>query len=559
MLWDALKHAGDWGRLHHIASVLIRYGFGDLVHKAGLARALEQAGEILHWKHARQLSDMGSAERLRRALEELGPTFVKLGQLLATRVDLLPPDWVVELEKLQDTVPAVAFDELKPQLEEDLGAPPEEVFATLATEPIAAASIAQVHRASLADGQQVVLKIRRPGIRRQIESDLRLMARFAEALERNVAEARRFRPTELLRQFTRSLRRELDLAQEMRNAERIAANFSGDARIVIPRCYWQWTGERLNVQRYVEGIRGRDLDAVDAAGLNRRHLAALGAEAVLNMVIRDGLFHADPHLGNCFFLSEERIAFVDFGMVGRLADDRRDQVLALFYGLVNRRTDSVVDILVEWAGDNAIDSDALAVDVDGFLDTYHGLALQALNISAMLGDLLVIMREHELVLPPDLALLIKVFITLDGVGRRLDPDFNVVEQVSPLLTQAMAQRYHPEQLFKRGVRHLNQLALIAGDLPRDMRKLLKAVRRGALQIHVDVTHLERFGHQLDRAASRITVGLVTAALIVGTAIVATIPVKDTLFGLPLLGLLGFIGAALGGAWLLLSIWRGRKN
>ena len=279
MLWQALTAVRDLARLHDIASILIRYGFGDIVRRMGLANALERAGRALHWNEADQLAHLPPPARVRRALEEMGPTFVKFGQVLATRVDLFEPEWIAEFGKLQDSAPAAPWADIRQQLCEDLGAPPEEVFAAFDPEPLAAASIAQVHRARLEDGSEVVVKVRRPGIRPIIEADLRWLARLAQLVEGESPELRAFRPQEVVRQFTQSLRRELDFAGECRNAEHIAENFSGytdpdsparpqsgetgapeaapeaaPAIIVIPRVYWQWTGERVCVQEFIAGI-----------------------------------------------------------------------------------------------------------------------------------------------------------------------------------------------------------------------------------------------------------------------------------------------------------------
>ena len=257
MLWEALGAARDLGRVHDIAAVLIRYGFGDLVQRLGMARALERAGKVLHLGGQDDIARLEPAARVRRALEELGPTFVKLGQILATRADLFPPEWIAEFGKLQDAAPAVPFEAIHAQLAEDLGEAPESIFSELDPTPLAAASLAQVHRAKLADGTPVALKVRRPGIRPVIEADLRLLGRLAEIVEAEAPDLRRYRPREVVRQFAHSLRRELDFSAEGRNAERIAASFAAQPEISVPRIYWQWTGERLNVQDFIEGVPGR--------------------------------------------------------------------------------------------------------------------------------------------------------------------------------------------------------------------------------------------------------------------------------------------------------------
>ena len=556
MLWQAIGAVRDLGRLHDIASVLIRYGFGDLVRRIGMAGVLERAGRALHWHEPEELARLEPPARVRRALEDLGPSFIKLGQILATRVDLFPAEWIAEFSKLQDAAPALPFDALRPQLTEDLGAPPETVFARIETQALAAASLAQVHRAWLADGTAAILKVRRPGIRPIVEADLRLLARLAEIVELEAPELRRYRPREVVRQYTLSLRRELDFSAEGRSAERIAAHFAAQPEIVVPRIHWPWTGERLNVQDYVEGIPGRDLAAVDAAGLDRKLLARRGAQAVLKMMLEDGFFHADPHPGNVFYLPENRIAFIDFGMVGRLSEERRYQLALLLHGLVGRDAEKVADVLRDWSGGADVDSETLLPEIDAFVDQYHGVALKNLDLSAMLADLVAILREHRLALPSDLALLIKAFISLEGMGRQLDPDFDMAGEAAPYIERVLLVHAAPAALIKRGWRTLGSaLALIAG-LPQDLRQLLRSARRGKLQVQVEVLPLKQFGDRLDRAASRLAISIVTAALIVGSAIVMSVEREPVLPGLPSFGLLGFLAAVIGGIWVLLSIRRG---
>jgi ubiquinone biosynthesis protein len=583
MLWQALTAVRDIGRLHDIASILIRYGFGDMVRRMGMANALERAGRALHWNEAEELAHMDPPARVRRAMEALGPTFVKLGQLLATRVDLFEPEWIAEFSRLQDSAHTATYEGIHQQLTEDLGAAPEVVFAAFDPEPLAAASMAQVYRARLEDGTEVVVKVRRPGIRLTVEADLRWMARLAELAESESPELRAFQPREVVRQFTQSLRRELDFASECRNAERIAQNFAtytgfnGDSVpkakvvgapaqgvappapqepiIVIPRVFWQWTSERVCVQEFIAGISGRQLERVDQAGLDRQVLARRGAQAVLKMIVEDGFFHADPHPGNVFYLPGNRIAFIDFGMVGRLSEARRDQLMRLLLGLVQHEPQRVADVMIEWTGDGATDEDGLTLEIQAFVQQYHGVALKQLRLGAMLTDLVTILRQHQLRLPPDLSLLIKAFVSLEGMGHELDPDFNMAAEAMPLLQKTLRARYAPNAVLQRGWHGVKDMLSLLSGLPQDVSRLLRAAKRGRLEIHIDVLHLKRLGNQLDSAANRLVVGVVVAALIIGSSIVMTVPGGPTLLGLPFFGLLGFVGALLGSLWLLVSIWR----
>ncbi len=559
MLWETLNAARDLGRLHDIASILIRYGFSDVVRRLGMANALERAGKVLHWKEAGELTQLTPPARVRRALEEMGTTFIKLGQILATRMDLFSPEWIAEFEKLQDHAPSVPFAQIKQQLQEDLGTSLEDIFAELMSKPLAAASIAQVHRARLQSGDEVIIKVRRPGIRPVVEADLRLLRRLAKIMEDDFSEMRRFNPSEVVRQFTLSLRRELDLAAECRNAERIAGNFTAHPGIVIPKVYWAWTSERVNVQEYINGIPGRDLEAIDQAGLDRKILAQRGAQAVLKMILEDGFFHADPHQGNLFYLPENRIAIIDFGMVGRLSTERRTQVVDLLHGLIEKEAERVIEILLDWAGTAEINLESLKLEIEDLVDQYHGVSLKELNINTILADLTTLLRDYHLALPPDLTLLTKSLISLEGMGRQLDPEFDLVTEFSPFLRRALLARYAPDALAKKGWQVVAGGLDILTGLPQDLRHLLRSARSGRLQMHVDVTQLQHFGNQLDRATSRLTMGVVIAALIIGSSIVMTVEHGPKLLGLPLFGLLGFTGAAIAGIWLLISIRRSGRN
>ena len=560
-MWESLGTVRDLGRLQEIAGVLIRYGFGDMVRRIGMSAALERTGRMLHWDDPEAMAHMAPPERVRCALQDLGPTFVKLGQVMATRVDLLTPEWTTELGKLQNAVPALPFAQVRPQLVEDLGADPEAVFERLEEAPLAAASLAQTHRAWLADGSAVVLKVRRPGIRDTVEADLRLMARLAEIVEERAPDLRRYHPAEVVQQFSVSLRRELDFAAEARNAERIAANFAGHDEVVVPQVYWEWTSERLNVQECLQGIAGTDLAAVDAAGLDRAQLAATGADIVLKMVLEDGFFHADPHPGNIFYLPDGRIGVIDFGMVGRVSEQRRFQIVQLLHGLVERESAPVADVLMEWGeGGGEVDEARLQADVGAFVDQYRGVPLKDLHMGLMLTDVTTILRDNGLSLPPDLALMIKAFLTLEGMGRQLDPDFDMAGAARPFLQRVVLQRYSPRTLLKRGRRTALDAMELVGDLPRELRRLLRTARRGRLHMQVEVTSLKAFGEQVDRAANRLTMGVITAALVVGSSIVMNSAGGGVSSRwLLALGVLGFVGAGLIGLWILLSIWRSGRR
>jgi ubiquinone biosynthesis protein len=430
--------------------------------------------------------------------------------LIRRGLGLFGPDWIAEFEHLHSQVPALPLEQLRPQLREDLGGEPEEVFARFDVEPLAAGSIAQVHRAQLKDGTEVVVKIRRPGITEVIEADRRLLARLAALAEAEMAALKPYHPQQLVREFARSLRRELDLTAE--------------------------------------------------AGFDRPLLARRGAHAVLKMIVEDGFFHADPHSGNLFYLSGNRIAFIDFGMVGRLSARRREELLDLLLDLVERQPKAVAEVLLDWTGDeHGLNLAQLESEIEVFVDQYHGTPLAQLHLGQMMADISAILREHHLGLPPDLALLLKAFISLEGMGRGLDPGFHMTTEALPLLRQVVRAGYRPQLLAARAWQTLRRTLTVVEQLPHDVSRLLRNARRGRLQVNIELAHLKRVGDQIDRAANRLAMVLVISALIIGASIVMTVRGGPTLFGLPAFGFLGFGGAVLGGLWLVRAIWRSSRG
>lgn len=549
----------DFGRLREIAGILIYYGWGDIVKRLRLANLIERAGSVLHYKQSDQVMHLPPEVRVRLALQDLGPTFVKLGQVLATRPDVFPPDWIQEFSRLQDEVPPDPFEELLPELEKVLGRSPFEVFSDLQTEAVAGASIAQVHLAQLPDGTPVVLKIRRPGVRESIDADLRLLSHLVRLLESEMPEFRRFQAGRIVAQFSKSLRRELDLEREGRNTDRFAQNFTDDPNIVFAKVYWEFTSESLLVMEHIVGVPGNDLDGIRQAGMDMKKLAKNGADAILKMVLIDGFFHADPHPGNVFYLPGERLAIIDCGMVGRISHQRRDQIADLLAALVARDIESLKDILIGWAGDAPVDDEKLAADVDELVFNYDSTPLKQVRFGVLLNELMTVMRENHLLVPPDLTMLFKALITLEGLGRQLDPDFQIVQHLTPFVRQVIINRYLPATLAKKGWRGLSSVMDVAAALPRDLSRLMRDARRGRLKIDLDLKRLDHFGHQLDHSTNRLTLGMITAALIIGSSIVMTVKGGPTLLGLPAFGFLGFFLASLFGVWLILSIWRSGRD
>lgn len=557
MLRETLSVVRDLPRLHDIATVLIRYGWGDMVRILGLSHILERAGRLLHWQAASDTGHLDLPVRIRLALTELGPTFVKLGQVLATRVDMFPPSWIAEFEQLHSRVPAVPFSDIQPVLEQALGASLAEVFASFEQEAFAAASIAQVHRAVLKDGSRVVVKVRRPGIVPKIEADLRILGHFARLIELEMPDARRYHPLDIVFQLRRSLMRELDLVKEARNIDKFAHNFAADPTVRIPRVYWDYCSESVNVQEELTGVPANRLAEAGAAGMDLALLAERGGNAVLKMILLDGYFHADPHPGNVVFMPDNVVGMIDFGMVGRLTDRRREQLVDFLKALVFKDEEGLVNVLSLWAGDVEIDEERLGYDVSELMFGYDNLSLKDIQIGPLLSEVTALMRENNLSLPPDLTLMFKALITLEGLGRQLDPDFHMVDRLEPFLQAMVERRYTPEALLGRARHGLRELTEIVTGLPRDLAHLFRKARRGHFRVDLDLKRLDHFGVQLNQAANRLTMGILTASLVIGSSIIMTVP--DAPSSLSFLGQLGFFLAFANSVWILYSIWRSGKD
>lgn len=559
MLRETLSMVRDLPRLHEITSVLIRYGWGDVVRILGLARALERAGRLLHWQTSNEIQQLDLPIRIRLALTDLGPTFVKLGQILATRVDVFPPSWIAEFERLHSHVPPVPFDQLRDSLEAVWGRPVEEVFAEFDLDAFAAASIAQVHRAQLHDGTRVVVKVRRPHIEAKIEADLRLLTHLAKLLELEIHDSRRYHPVQIVAQLRRSLMRELDLVKEARNLDTFGQRFAEDPTVHIPRVYWDYCGSTVNVQEELLGVPGNEFERARVEGFDLPLLAARGADVVLKMILLDGFFHADPHPGNVIYQPGNVVGIMDFGMVGRVTDARREQLIDFLEAIIRKDEMGMLNILSIWSGDAEIDEAHLAYDLSEFVFSYDNLALKDIQVGPLLAEVTAIMRENNLALPPDLTLLFKALITLEGLGYQLDPDFHMVDHLTPFVRRVLEARYTPQALAKKARHGMQEMADVLFGLPRDIARLFRQARRGRLRIDLDLKRLDHFGGQLNQAANRLTMGVLTASLVIGSSIIMTVDAGPRLFDLPLFGLLGFLLAFFNSVWIVLSIWRSGKD
>ncbi|MFS7186937.1 ABC1 kinase family protein [Serratia proteamaculans] len=540
MLKMVLVTARDRARLKEISAVLIRYGLQDVIRLLGLGTLLSGGEGGSESQDSQTLP-----QRLRAALEALGPTFVKFGQILATRSDLLDSSWTDELDRLHSQASTLSWSELAPQITADLGASPHSLFAEFDETPLAAASMAQIYRARLHSGEAVVIKVLRPGLAKTIHADLRLLAYLAETVEQQSPALARYRPRQMVRALATALNHELDLTHEGNNCERVAQQFAQQPDVVIPKIYWQWSSKRLLVQEFLPGIAPENPQQLATAGFDGPLLAQRGAQAFMKMVLEHRLYHADPHPGNVMALADNRVGFIDFGMVGQLSERRRNQLLLLLQSIAERESGGIVNTLIAWSDSDPLDLLDLELAAQNFLDKQ---ASATLTLGKALTDLLVMAREHQLALPPDLVLLFKALITADGVLHRLDPNFDIIATLKPMLQQVMLQRYTPEAVRRRMLA-LGGEALDAGEeLPQTLRLLMRRLKRGQISADINLKNLDQLSKALERAAVTLAIAIVTAAFTLGLA-PYLMQSSLRLWGIPLFPALGAL-ACLGGVLLL---------
>jgi ubiquinone biosynthesis protein len=546
----------DLRRLNEVGRILWKYGFSDVVQRLDLGGP--DARGLFRIRVSAEIAALSPHERVRRALEEMGPTYVKLGQILATRVDLFPPDLIHELEKLQDRVPPVPWATLRPQVEKALGRSIDQVFTSIDESPLGSASMAQVHRARTRRGEDVVLKIQRPGISETIETDLRLMDYMARILHSQFVELRRYRPIELVEEFRRSLLRELDFTQEARNAERIAANLKVFDWVKVPRVYKQYSSATLNVQEFVDGIPARNIAAVEAAGLDRKLIARRGCKVVWKSIFEDGFFHADPHPGNIILLPGNRICLIDFGMVGKISAARREQLVRLIKGIVMQDANAGASVLVEWAEGVEINVPQLISECEDLVAQYYGLKLAEVDIARLLLDVIAVVQRHDLRFPSDIALLVKAALTLEGFGRGLDPDIDLIKEAEPLLLRLFRERYSPVKLARK----LGNTALRMVDRMYEDTSSVAVHAPAARGGGVSPRQMNQFVSRLEKAQHRAMIGTLVAGLAISSAILMATDNGWRLGDVNLLNVLGafgMIGVWGGVAWLLLSMLQSRKD
>lgn len=551
-------------RLPQIVSVALKYGFGDVVARAGLDTVLHRVKSVVIPDGDALVADRRTEERIRLLLEELGPTFVKLGQVMATRPDLIPLELVEELRKLQDKVKPFDTEGIQALVEEELGRPVSEIFSEFESKPLAAASIAQVHRATLKDGRKVVLKIQRPNLERVIETDLAILKWLAAAAEENLPELRRYSPSGLVSEFEKSLMKEIDFETEAYHMRRFAKNFAGDPDIYVPEVYSEWSSSRILCEEFIDGTPANDPKIHDWPEDVRRKLAQAGIRLMLEQALVHGFFHGDPHPGNIFILPDKRICLIDYGMMGALDQERIDELLTFLVAILTRDLDKLIRLFnkLELIGEST-DVRLLRREIDDLIARFESVELAQLNIGRYLNSVFEVVVRHDVQIPSDLLMVGKGLATIEGVGRDLYPELNTLEEIRPIIIKIYLGRLTDPGYYTRTPRRVTEdLLSLLETGPRDLRLSLKKLREGDLQTRLELVDFEKARRSQAQASNRLALALVIASLVLASAYVWTQGTHAEIVAYTgevplnaLLALFGFGLAALYGAVLTIGFLR----
>ncbi|MCL0059830.1 AarF/UbiB family protein [Dehalococcoidia bacterium] len=546
-------------RYREIVTVLVKYGFDDLITRSNLEKYIDFGRKLLPGERERDVVSLSRWERIRMVLEELGPTFIKFGQIMSNRPDLVPQELIVELKKLQSAVPPFPEEEAKELVEEELGKSVDELFSDYTTGPIASASIAQVHRAVLKNGKEVAVKVQRPGIQQIIETDIEIMFHLAALMEKYVEEINLFDPVAIVAEFERSIKRELDFHIEAAAIERFGGNFQTDRTIYVPTVYWDYSTSRVLTMEFIDGVKASSVEVLLAAGLDPKLLASRGADLVLKQVFEHGFFHADPHPGNLMALPGNVVCFLDYGMMGGISMKDRGYLSGILTGIVNQDAARITKTLLQLSATPHLkDADKLEYEIQALLEQYSYRSLKSINMGLILNQLITLIISYRLKAPSHFYLLTKALITIEGVGRMLDPDFDMVTHAKPFAKKLLKERMNPLKLTKDLYLSAIDLSVLLRDLPSEVREILTQLKGGKIRIEFEHKGLEPIQETHNQIGNRIAFAIVLAALLMSSALIVLAGIPPQWNGVPMIGIVGFLGAGIMGFWLLISILRHGK-
>jgi len=560
-IFDIKKRYKLFLRYKTIANVMIKHGLGFVIEKIGLFRFLNFKSRFLKVISAEENQHKKGtlAERVRAALEELGPSFIKFGQLLSLRPDMVPEEFVQELSKLLDEVEPFSFDLAKKILEDEFRRPVDEIFSEITQEPIGSASIAQVHKAILLNGDKVIIKIRRPDIEKTIESDIEILFHFAKILAGSFPEVKLYEPVRMVGEFAKHIRREMDFTIEAQSCERFAKNFKDDPSVHIPKVHWDYNTSCVLVLEYISGIKADRVEELKALGFDTKAIAHNGASAFFKMVLIDGLFHGDPHPGNVFIRHDSTIAFIDFGITGKLTEEHQARIVNLFVGFMTKDVDKIVkNLLVMGVLPASIDIGLLKYEIEEFIDDHYGRPLKNIEFGKVMLQTIRIAVKHKIRVPAEYSLLSKATMEIEAIGRNMDPEFEAHSIAGPFLKEITKKLLWPQNFSRFMVNFAEDIKELVTESPRSFNSIIKKVEKGKLAIEFHHIGLEELIHKLDTVSSRISIALIASAIIVASGFIVMTGRGPVYHGIPTLGLIGFFIAGVFGVALVLSVLRSGK-
>lgn len=547
-------------RYSQILGIFIKYGFGDLIERLNIDQYIEIGMQMISSGKGSAYYKVSRPERIRMAMEELGPAYVKLGQLLSTRSDLLPMPFIDAFSRLQENVSPIPFAEAAKVIRKELGEAPEKIFREFGREPIASASIGQVHRAELPEGDIVAVKIQRPGIRRTIEADLEIMLHLAMLMENNIEEFALHRPVRIVEEFSNILEKELDYNNEAANMERFGRQFFDEPGIFVPKVFRDFCSERVLCMDYVRGSKISKIHSSSKSGVNKKKIVRLGADIFLRQIFDHGFFHADPHPGNIRILENNVICLLDFGMMGNIDRYTRGDFVELIYNAVRadevRTTKALLKITDR--GEKDCDIRILERDVADFIGSYLHKPLKDIEITGLLRQLLELSSRHHLRIPPGIFLMLKSLSTIEGIARELDPDFDFTSRVVPFVKREKMERFRPDRLAEEMLHISGDILQFIRRFPGEVLEIIRLIKKQRFSVQFEHRGLESMLETHERISNKLAFAIIIASLIIGSAIVIIAKIPPIVYGISLIGIIVFTAAAVMGVWLLIAIMRRGK-
>ena len=548
-MFDTLRQVE---RTKAIITILVKNGFDDIVSAMGIEKYIKFSVP----RKSQETVKLSRYERIRKSIEELGPTFIKMAQILSTRPDLIPLDLADEFSKLQDSVEPMPFEQIRPRFMDEFGKDIDEIFDGELT-LIASASLGQVYKGRLKSGEEVAVKVLKPGVEEMIRSDLQIMYRIASILEEKLHSYGIDSPIKILQEFEKTIKKELDYNTEALSLKRFAKNFEDDERIVVPELYEAFSGTTVLTMEFIDGIKVSRIDLLEEAGIDPKEVAKTGFDLISEQIFEYRFFHADPHPGNIFALPDGRISFVDFGMMGSIAErDRRDFVDMIYYIVKEEEEKAALCVLkLAKVENDDLDRDAFAKDMGDVIRTYFYGSLKDIKIKNLLNDIIALMSRYKVYFRESNYLLTKALVTIEGVGKALDPDFNAAEEIKPFVIRFYKENFSLSAFFSRASELPKEVSDFLMQFPEDIKTIVEKMKSGKLKIEFQHMGLEEMEETIEKSANRLSISVITSAILIGSALLLLAKTPPLFFGIPILGLVGFVTAVGMGIVLIRSIYK----